>query len=361
MPNPSSPLESTRVEAINAEPISAEAINAEPPPMDGLALVTGGCGFIGSHIATMILDAGGRVRVLDNLSTGFEQNLDHLRSRKDVGDRLEWVRGDAADPAVCRDAVRDVQYVFHQSAMASVPRSIREMPLCHAWCTTSTVNLLDAAATSGVRRMVLASTSAIYGNSAHVSKRESDPPMPMSPYASSKLAAEAFMHSVPQLFDIETVSLRYFNVFGPRQDPASEYSAVIPRFVSMILAGRQPVIYGDGHQSRDFVYVGDVARANLIAATTPIDAALLGDAPAVFNIARGGSVTLLELLDTLGDLLGRSIDPIFEPARAGDVRDSMADITRARNVLGFEPAVDIRDGLRQSIAYYRSVAEAAAK
>jgi nucleoside-diphosphate-sugar epimerase len=242
-----------------------------------------------------------------------------------------------------------VDYVFHQAAMASVPRSIREPALCHAWCATSTVELLHAASEAGVKRLVLASTSAAYGDSPFVSKRESDAVAPLSPYAAAKLAAEAYCRAFVTSFSMEAVILRYFNVFGPRQDPQSEYSAVIPRFVSMILSGKQPIIYGDGEQSRDFVFVGDVARANLLAATTP------DVSGGTFNIGRGERTSLLELLTKLSDILGKQIDPIHEPARVGDIRDSLADINQARSALGFEPQVSIYDGLAQSVDYYRSV------
>ena len=310
------------------------------------ALVTGGGGFIGSHLVDRLLGAGSNVRVLDNFSTGYHHNLAHLTS----DDRLEIIEGDAADPATVDRAVQGVRYVFHQAAMASVPRSIREPALCHAWCTTSTVELLRAASEAGVKRLVLASTSAIYGNSSFVSKRETDPTDPLSPYAASKLASEAYLKAFGESFDVETAILRYFNVFGPRQDPASEYSAVIPRFVSMILAGEDPVIYGDGLQSRDFVFVDDVATANLLAATTP---GIRRGGP--WNVARGASTTLLELIRILQDLLGKTIHPKHEPPRVGDVRDSLADIHRTRADLGFEPHVDIEAGLRQSIDYYRDM------
>lgn len=317
-------------------------------PLDSLkgsrCLVTGGAGFIGSHIVDALRAAGAAVRVLDNFSTGFEHNLAHV-------DHVELIRGDASDPAVVEKAVSDIDYIFHEAAMASVPRSIREPDLCHAWCATSTVQLLRFAAAAGVKRLVLASTSAAYGNSTFVSKRESDTPAPLSPYAASKLAAEAYCQSFCHSFDIEAVILRYFNVFGPRQDPQSEYSAVIPRFVSMILSGSRPVIYGDGQQSRDFIYVSDIARANLLAATTP------GVSGQTFNIARGERTTLLELLITLRTILGQEIEPIHEPPRVGDVRDSLADVSRARNGLLFDPAVTIEAGLRQSVEYYRSLVE----
>ncbi len=307
-------------------------------------LVTGGAGFIGSHLVDGLLAAGGTVRVLDNFSTGFRRNLEHLEAGQ-----IELVEGDASDIEAVKQPVAAADLVFHAAAMASVPRSMREPELCHAWCTTSTVNLLQASVVSGVRRLVLASTSAAYGDSTFVSKRETDPSAPLSPYAAAKLAAEAYCQAFQRGFDIETIVLRYFNVFGPRQDPQSEYSAVIPKFVSMILSGERPVIYGDGQQSRDFVFVKDVVQANLLAATAT-------DAPGgIFNIARGERTTLLQLLTSLRDILEEHIEPIHEPPRAGDVRDSLADISEARNRLDFEPATTIVEGLRQSVEYYRSV------
>ncbi len=315
-----------------------------------LCLVTGGAGFIGSHVIDALRRQGANVRVLDNFSTGFRHNLEHVAS----DDAVEIVDGDAADADVVSEVIRDVDVVFHLAAMASVPRSMREPDLCHAWCATSTVQLLKASAANKVRRFVFASTSAAYGDSPYVSKRESDPVAPLSPYAASKLAAEAYLQAFYRGFGLETVILRYFNVFGPRQDPRSEYSAVIPRFVSMILSGNRPIIYGDGNQSRDFVFVGDVARANLLAATVP------GIAGEKFNIACGQRTTLLELLTTLRTILGQDIEPIHEPARAGDVRDSLADITEARTKLLFEPTVSIQEGLRMSVDYYRSLVAASA-
>lgn len=319
-------------------------MNESIPSLAGkLCLVTGGAGFIGSHLVDALLDGGARVRVIDNFSTGFRHNLAHRESDPE----LQLVEGDISEATTASSAVDGVDVIFHHAAMASVPRSIREPALCHRWCATSTVQLLQAGAAAGVRRLVLASTSAAYGNSEHVSKRESDPVSPLSPYAAAKLAAEAYCQAFAASFPMETVVLRYFNVFGPRQDPQSEYSAVIPRFVSMILSGERPVIYGDGRQSRDFVYVGDVARANLLAATVPAAAG------GIFNIARGQRTTLLELLGLLRDLLGRSIEPHHQPPRVGDVRDSLADIGQARRRLGFEPTVDMAQGLGHSIDYYR--------
>ncbi len=319
--------------------------------LDGLdgarCLVTGGAGFIGSTLVDSLRKRGAFVRVLDNFSTGFRRNLDHTANDKQV----EIIEGDASDSSVVKKSVDGIDIIFHEAAMASVPRSMREPALCHAWCATSTVELLRAAASAKVRRLVLASTSAAYGDSTFVSKRESDSVAPLSPYAASKLAAEAYCKAFNSGFDLDTVVLRYFNVFGPRQDPQSEYSAVIPRFVSMILSGKPPTIYGNGQQSRDFVYVTDVAKANMLAATVP-DAA-----GGTFNVARGERTTLLELLTTLSGILGQSIKPIHEPARVGDVRDSLADVSEARNRLKFEPEVSMAEGLKKSIEYYRSIAK----
>lgn len=305
-------------------------------------LVTGGAGFIGSNLVDRLVKAKAVVRVLDNLSTGFKQNLADHRDLTSV----ELIRGDASDPEQVDNAMRGIDFVFHLAAMASVPRSMREPALCHAWTTTSTVHLLEAAQRHSVRRFVLASTSAAYGNSPFTSKRESDNTDPLSPYAAAKLASEQYCRAFHSGFGLETVILRYFNVFGPRQDPASEYSAVIPRFVSLILAGKRPIIYGDGHQSRDFVHVSNVVDANLLAAT------VAGVSGCTFNIGCGASTTLLELLRSLSEILEKPIQAIHEPARLGDVRDSLADITRARNSLGYEPSMTVSQGLRESIAYY---------
>ncbi len=319
---------------------------SEPCSLRGSrCLVTGGAGFIGSHVVDMLIAEGATVRIVDNLSTGYQRNLSHL------GANVEVLEGDVSDASVVTEAMRGVDFVFHLAAMASVPRSMREPDLCHAWCASSTVHLLQAAAAAKVRRFVLASTSAAYGDSPFVSKREVDPVSPLSPYAAAKLSAEAYCNAFYQGFGIETVVLRYFNVFGPRQDPKSEYSAVIPRFVSMILSGDRPVIFGDGNQSRDFVFVADIAKANRLAATIPEAAG------GTFNIGRGESTTLLDLLAMLKSVLGQAIDPIHEPARAGDVRDSLADITVARQRLRFEPDVSVAEGLRLSVDYYRSLVE----
>ncbi|MCC9645046.1 SDR family oxidoreductase [Rhodopirellula sp. JC740] len=311
-------------------------------------LVTGAAGFIGSQMVEQLLKTGAEVVALDNLSTGFLKNLTPFLEGPDH-ERLHFIGGDAADRECVEKAVEGVDHIFHFAAMASVPRSMREPGLCHEWTTTSTVELLTAGAAAGVKRFVLSSTSAIYGNSPYVSKREDDTPAPLSPYAAAKLSSENYCQVFHREFSIEPVVLRYFNVFGPRQDPKSEYSAVIPRFVSMILKGERPVIYGDGQQSRDFVYVRDVANANMLAATVP------DISGGVFNVGRGERTTLLELLDTLRDLLHGDIQPIHDPPRAGDVRDSLADINQIRSRMGFEPTVGMTEGLRESIEYYRGI------
>jgi UDP-glucose 4-epimerase len=306
-------------------------------------LVTGGAGFIGSHIAEALAARGDRVRVLDNLSTGRLSNLDGFR------DRIEFLHGDVLDAAAVAETVRDVDCIFHEAALASVPLSVERPLEVHAAAATGTVTLLDAARRAGVRRVVYAASSAAYGNLPAPHKRESDPVAPLSPYAAAKLAAELYCQAFTATYGLETVALRYFNIYGPRQDPASPYSAVIPLFIAAMLAGRRPVIYGDGRQSRDFCYVGNVVRANLLAADAP------GVAGRVLNVANGKSVDLLTLLDVLNRLLGTRLAPEHQPPRAGDVRESLADITLARTLLGYEPAVDFEQGLRQSIDYYRSL------
>ncbi len=310
-------------------------------------LVTGGAGFIGSHIAEALVARGDRVRVLDNLSTGHLANLDHLSGK------VEILQGDVVDPHSVAAAVNGVDCVFHEAALASVPRSV-ERPLdTNAACVTGTLNVLNEARKAGVRRLVYAGSSSAYGNQASSPKRETDLPAPISPYGTAKLAGEAYCHAFWTTYGFETVSIRYFNVFGPRQDPNSQYSAVIPRFITAMLAGLQPTIYGDGRQSRDFTFVANVVHGNLLAADA--DAALV--AGRTFNVANGRSTDLLQLIAELNNLLGTSIQPVHEPPRAGDVRESLADIAQARERLGYEPQVDFEEGLRRSIEYYRQLAE----
>jgi UDP-glucose 4-epimerase len=307
-------------------------------------LVTGGAGFIGSHIAEALVARGDRVRVLDNLSTGSLANLESFRQG------VEFIEGDLLDPPALARAVAGVECIFHEAALASVPRSI-ERPLdTHAACVTGTVNLLDAARRAGVRRVVYAASSSAYGDQPYTSKRELDLPAPLSPYAAAKLAAEFYCQAFTASFGLETVALRYFNVFGPRQDPNSPYSAVIPRFITAILSGGQPVIYGDGMQSRDFSFVANVVHANLLAADAP------NVAGRMLNVANGQSTNLLSLLEMLNRLLGTHVQPRHDPPRAGDVRESLADITQARKMLGYEPIVSFEEGLRRSVGYYRALA-----
>ena len=305
-------------------------------------LVTGGAGFIGSHIATALAERGDRVRVLDNLSTGHRSNLAHL------GSQVELIEGDLIDRELVARAVDGVDCIFHEAALASVPRSV-EAPLdTNAACVTGTVTLLDAARRAGVRRLVYAASSSAYGEQPSSPKRETDLPAPISPYGAAKLAAEYYCRAFTATYGFETVALRYFNVFGPRQDPASPYSAVIPLFITALLAGKRPTVYGDGHQSRDFTFVANVVHGNLLAADAK------GASGRVFNVANGRATSLLELLEQLNALLGTNVQPIHAPARAGDIRESLADIAAARQVLAYEPQVSFEEGLRLSIDYYRA-------
>jgi UDP-glucose 4-epimerase len=306
-------------------------------------LVTGGAGFIGSHIAEALVNRGDKVRVLDNLCTGHLSNLQHLQ------DRIEFIEGDVVDPVAVAAAVKGVDCIFHEAALASVPRSV-EMPLdTNAACVTGTLNVLDQARRAGVRRLVYAASSSAYGDQPTSSKRETDLPAPISPYGAAKLAAEYYCQAFTATYGFETVAIRYFNVFGPRQDPNSQYSAVIPLFITALLAGRRPTIYGDGGQSRDFTYVANVVHGNLLAADAT------GVAGRTINIANGRSTSLLELISMLNQLLGTQVTPIHAAARVGDVRESLADITQARQRLGYEPQVGFEEGLRRSIDYYRSI------
>ena len=307
-------------------------------------LVTGGAGFIGSHIAETLVGRGDRVRVLDNLSTGYLSNVEPFR------DRIEFIEGDVTDAKLAARAVEGVDCVFHEAALASVPASV-ERPLdSHAACATGVVTLLDAARRAGVRRVVYAASSAAYGDQPTSTKRETDLPNPLSPYAAAKLSGELYCQAFWSTFGLETVAIRYFNVFGPRQDPNSQYSAVIPLFITAMLSGRQPLIYGDGRQSRDFSFVANVVHANLLAADAP------GVAGRTINAADGRSIDLLMLLELLNRLLRTKVKPQFAPARPGDVRESQADITLARKLLAYEPQVDFEEGLRRSIDYYRKIA-----
>lgn len=299
-------------------------------------LVTGGGGFIGSHLVRALVERGERVRVLDNSSSGGPQRI------ADVLKRVEWVDGDVCDLDTVRQACLGVEVVLHHAAVASVPRSIAEPMMTHASNVTGTLNILMAACDAGVRRMVFASSSAVYGNLATTPKAETLPTQPLSPYGVQKLAAEAYCRIWHSIYGLETVALRYFNVFGPFQDPQSEYAAVIPRFISRVLAGEPPVIYGDGEQSRDFIYISNVVEANLLAAVTPQAAG------AVMNVGTGAKITLNQLVTELGHIIGRPIQAVYEDARPGDVRESLADITLLRATLGYEPTLSFSEGLRRT-------------
>jgi UDP-glucose 4-epimerase len=307
-------------------------------------LVTGGAGFIGSHIVDALVERGLQVRVLDNLSTGRLENLEQSRNK------IDFIETDLTDATAVARAVTGVDCIFHQAALASVPRSVAHPLDSHAACATATLTLLAAARKAGVKRLVYAGSSSAYGDQPTPVKREVDFPLPISPYAAAKLSGELYCHAFSAMKAVETVTLRYFNVFGPRQDPKSEYSAVIPRFITTLLAGRAPMIFGDGKQSRDFTFVDDVVQANLLAAEAE------NVSGRVFNIAHGDRTTLLELVAALNKLLGTKIQPKHDDPRPGDIRDSQADVSEAKKCLGFEPKVDFVEGLRRSIDYYRTVA-----
>ncbi len=306
-------------------------------------LVTGGAGFIGSHLVEALVRRGGRVRVLDNFATGKVENL------VAIADDIELLSGDVCDEVAVKRAVAGCEVVFHQAALASVPRSIEEPLATHAACATGTLIVLHEARKAGVRRVVYAGSSSAYGNppSSSKSKQETDLPSPLSPYAAAKLAGEMYCTAFWHSYGLETVVLRYFNVFGPRQDPSGPYAAVIPLFIQAILAGRQPVMFGDGRQTRDFTYVENVVQANLLAASAP------SAAGQVLNVGSGVAVSLLELLKALNAAIGSQVEPIFQPARAGDVRDSLADISQTKTVLGYQPAVGLAAGLKRTVDFYR--------
>jgi UDP-glucose 4-epimerase len=305
----------------------------------GLAVVTGGAGFIGSHLVEALLREGYAVRVVDNLATGYRRNLDQ------VAGRYEWVEGDLADFAVAERAAAGAAYVFHQAAVPSVPRSIAEPLPSHASGPTATLNVLEAARRAGVRRVMFAASSAAYGDTDELPKHEAMLPRPLSPYAAGKLAGEHYVAVYARTMGLDGVSLRYFNIFGPRQDPSSPYSGVISRFAAVMRQGERPVIYGDGRQTRDFTYVENVVAANLAAMRS---AAPIGGE--VLNVGAGARVSLLDLVAAINRALGTSLEPRFEPPRAGDVRDSLASLDRIRAALGYEPVVGFEEGLRRTLA-----------
>ena len=303
-------------------------------------LVTGGAGFIGSHIAEELLRRGERVRVADSFITGKRENLAHMPS-------AELVEGDLADFAVAQRAVAGIDYVLHQAAIPSVPRSVQDPITSNRANIDASVNVLVAARDAGVKRVVYAGSSSAYGNTPTLPKVETMATAPLSPYALQKLVAEQYCQMFTQLYGLETVTIRYFNVFGPRQDPSSPYSGVISLFIRALIEGRAPTIYGDGEQTRDFTYVANVVDGVLRACAAP-DAS--GE---VINVATGGRISLNELFRALQDLTGAGVKPIYAETRAGDVRDSQADIDKARRLLGYEPTVTLEQGLEKTVAWFR--------
>jgi UDP-glucose 4-epimerase len=309
-------------------------------------LVTGGGGFIGHHLVRALLERGDDVVVLDDFSTGSRSRLDA------VLDQIELVEGDLRDPAAVARATKDVEVVLHQAAIPSVARSVADPIRSNAVNVEGTIQLMLAAAASGVRRVVAAGSSSVYGASPELPRRETQRPDPRSPYATSKLATEHYVHTLGELHGIQTVVLRYFNVYGPGQDPLSQYAAVVPRFVTAGLAGEAPTVHGDGHQSRDFTYIENVVSANLLAAGATATGLTA-------NIGCGGRFDLIELLDEIRASIPDLKPPIFEPTRPGDVRDSEADISVAREHLGYEVLVSFPEGIKRTVAWYVSQADGA--
>lgn len=310
--------------------------------LSGITLVTGGAGFIGSHIAQALAAGGARVRVIDDLSTGHRENLE------EIGGEIDFHQASLADEKALRRALEDVELVFHEAAIPSVPRSVKNPVETHVACVDATFSLLNAARSSNVRRIVYAASSSAYGDQPTLPKEEEMRPDPLSPYAVAKLVGEYYCQVFTRAYNLETVCLRYFNVFGPRQDPSSEYSGVISRFIAALLKGEQPVIYGDGEQSRDFTYIADVVAANMRASES---STAVGR---VINFARGERTTLNQLLETLKSITGRNdVQADYREPRTGDVRHSLADITRARKLLGYEPQTSLEEGLRRTIDWWK--------
>jgi len=308
-------------------------------------LVTGGAGFIGSALVHRLLELDHSVRVVDNFSTGFIRNL------ADCLNRIELVEGDLAELAVCKASVRGVEYVLHQAAIPSVQRSVEDPISSHRANVTATLNMLVAARDAHVKRFVFASSSSVYGNSETLPKVETMPENPLSPYALTKLAGEKYGALFHQVYGLPTVSLRYFNVFGPRQDPHSPYSAVISRFVEAALRGTRPIVYGDGKQSRDFTFVDDAVEANLLACLAD------GVGGRVFNVGTGQRHTLQDLLCALSAIVGHELEPEYSNARVGDVCHSQAGIEKAQGFLGFEPRVSFQEGLERTVEWFRHTQE----
>jgi nucleoside-diphosphate-sugar epimerase len=312
-------------------------------PLSGLALVTGGAGFIGSHIAAALVSSGARVRIIDDLSTG------HLENVAEIGGDIDFIQASLTDHKALSSALQDVELVFHEAAIPSVPRSVDKPVETHEASVNATFSLLLAARDQKVRRLVYAASSAAYGDQPELPKREDMRPDPLSPYAVAKLVGEYYCRVFSRVYGLETVSLRYFNVFGPRQDPGSQYSGVISRFIDAVLNSKQATIYGDGEQGRDFTYISNVVDANLKAAES---AAAVGQ---VINIANGERVTVNEVFNKVKKLTGHpDAQPEYAPSRTGDVRDSLADLGLARSLLGYNPQVGLEEGLRLTIDWWTS-------
>ncbi|MGA2888771.1 MAG: SDR family oxidoreductase [Terracidiphilus sp.] len=306
-------------------------------------LVTGAAGFIGRSIAAALLARGETVRGIDSFITGKRSNLVGLEA-------MEFVEGNLADPAVCARACAGVEIIFHEAALASVPRSVADPISTNVNCVDATINLLVAARAAGVRRVIYAGSSSAYGDTPTLPKKEEMLPNPISPYAVAKLACEHYMRAFTRVYGLETVTLRYFNVFGPYQDPSSHYSGVLAIFCLRMLAGVQPTIYGDGEQSRDFTYIDNVVNANLLAASAPAEKV----SGRMMNTATGSNITLNKTFEILRELTGYIGPPTYAPARAGDIRDSLADISLAKELVGYAPIVDFREGLRRTVEWYRT-------
>lgn len=306
-----------------------------------LYLVTGGAGFIGSHIAEALVKRGERVRVFDNLMTGKRENLAHLAGK------VEFIEADIRDYSSIRQALDGVSIVYHEAAIPSVPRSVAEPQLNHDANVNGTFNVLMAARDAGVKRVIFAASSSAYGDTEVLPKVETMLPNPLSPYAAAKLVGELYCQTFTQVYGLETVALRYFNVFGPRQDPTSPYSGVISKFVTSLLNNQAPTIFGDGEQSRDFTYIANVVDANLRAAEAPEAAGQ------VMNLGIGERITLNQLFDELQKIIGTTLKPNYEETRAGDVRHSLADIARAEKLLGYRPLVGLAEGLKHTVDWYR--------
>ncbi len=303
-------------------------------------LVTGGAGFIGSHLAEELVRRGERVRIVDSLITGKKQNIAHLSG-------VEFIHGDLAELDVARDAVAGIDFVLHQAAIPSVPRSVQDPITSNRANIDASLNVLVAARDAGVKRVVYAGSSSAYGNTPTLPKVETMATAPLSPYALQKLVAEQYCQMFTRLYGLETVTTRYFNVFGPRQDPSSPYSGVISLFISALCDGRQPKIYGDGEHTRDFTYVANVVDGVLRACTAP------GASGEVINVATAGRISLNELFRTVRDLIGVDVEPVYDAPRAGDVKDSQADIAKAERLLGYTPIVSFEEGLRNTVNWYR--------